>query len=75
MVVLRRHESENAKDTVENEANNGLKNDSGTISMARTMDPHSASSQFFINVNDNNFKLSNKMDEVIVFFEKLKEWI
>ncbi len=44
-----------AKDTVENEANNGLKNDSGTISMARTMDPHSASSQFFINVNDNNF--------------------
>lgn len=40
---------------VDNEANNGLKNDRGTIAMARTMDPHSASSQFFINVNDNAF--------------------
>ena len=35
---------------VKNEANNGLKNEVGTIAMARTMDPHSASSQFFINV-------------------------
>ena len=46
------------KDTrapVENEADNGLKNDTGTIAMARTMDPHSASAQFFINVKDNNF--------------------
>ncbi len=41
--------------SIENEADNGLKNDVGTIAMARTMDPHSASAQFFINVKDNNF--------------------
>ena len=40
---------------IENEANNGLKNDRGTIAMARTMDPHSATAQFFINVSDNDF--------------------
>ncbi len=40
---------------VENEANNGLKNTAGTIAMARTMDPHSATAQFFINVADNSF--------------------
>jgi peptidyl-prolyl cis-trans isomerase B (cyclophilin B) len=40
---------------IENEANNGLKNAIGTIAMARTNDPHSASSQFFINVADNSF--------------------
>jgi peptidyl-prolyl cis-trans isomerase B (cyclophilin B) len=40
---------------VENEAKNGLKNLAGTIAMARTMDPHSASSQFFINVSNNGF--------------------
>lgn len=40
---------------VENEANNGLKNDCYTIAMARTSEPHSASAQFFINVADNNF--------------------
>jgi peptidyl-prolyl cis-trans isomerase B (cyclophilin B) len=38
-----------------NEANNGLKNDNYTIAMARTNDPHSATAQFFINVNDNAF--------------------
>jgi peptidyl-prolyl cis-trans isomerase B (cyclophilin B) len=46
------------KDTgtpIENEADNGLKNNAGTIAMARTMDPHSATCQFFINVNDNAF--------------------
>lgn len=42
-----------APHTVENEADNGLSNDIGTIAMARTSDPHSASAQFFINVNDN----------------------
>lgn len=41
--------------TIQNEANNGLKNETGTIAMARTPDPHSASSQFFINVNNNEF--------------------
>jgi len=40
---------------IENEADNGLPNETGTIAMARTMDPHSASSQFFINVADNAF--------------------
>ena len=40
---------------IENEAANGLKNDAYTISMARTSEPHSASSQFFINVKDNAF--------------------
>ncbi|MEM8662067.1 MAG: peptidylprolyl isomerase [Pseudomonadota bacterium] len=40
---------------IENEADNGLKNDFGTIAMARTNDPHSATAQFFINVKDNDF--------------------
>ena len=40
---------------VKNEANNGLKNDVGTVAMARTMDPHSATAQFFINVKNNDF--------------------
>lgn len=40
---------------IQNEANTGLSNKIGTISMARTSDPHSASSQFFINVSDNLF--------------------
>ena len=44
-----------SKDPIQNEANNGLKNDRGTIAMARTMDPHSATAQFFINVSDNDF--------------------
>lgn len=43
------------KGTIKNEANNGLSNDAGTVAMARTQDPHSASAQFFINVSDNNF--------------------
>lgn len=42
-------------DPIENEANNGLKNDKYTIAMARTSDPHSATSQFFINVANNGF--------------------
>jgi peptidyl-prolyl cis-trans isomerase B (cyclophilin B) len=41
--------------TIENEANNGLKNDQYTIAMARTNEPHSASAQFFINVANNDF--------------------
>ena len=40
---------------IENEADNGLVNDTGTLAMARTADPHSATAQFFINVNDNGF--------------------
>ncbi|HQS02142.1 MAG: cyclophilin [Halothiobacillus sp. 24-54-40] len=40
---------------IQNEADNGLKNARGTIAMARTGDPHSATSQFFINLKDNGF--------------------
>ena len=40
---------------IQNEADNGLSNLTGTVAMARTSDPHSASSQFFINVGDNHF--------------------
>jgi len=43
------------REPVQNEANNGLKNDIYTVAMARTSAPHSASAQFFINVGDNDF--------------------
>jgi len=43
------------QDPIKNEADNGLKNETGTIAMARTSDPHSATAQFFINVADNDF--------------------
>ena len=42
------------RDSIENEADNGLSNDEGTIAMARTPAPHSASAQFFINVKNNS---------------------
>ena len=42
-------------DTIKNEADNGLKNARGTLAMARTNDPHSATAQFFINLADNDF--------------------
>ena len=43
------------RDCIENEADNGLQNRTGTLAMARTADPHSATSQFFINLSDNDF--------------------
>lgn len=43
------------RDPVENEADNGLKNERGSLAMARTQDPHSATAQFFINLADNGF--------------------
>ena len=43
------------RDPIKNEAKNGLSNRIGTVAMARTMDPHSATAQFFINVADNKF--------------------
>ena len=46
---------DNKLEPITNEANNGLRNDRGTIAMARTSDPHSATSQFFINHKDNDF--------------------
>ncbi|MCX9155146.1 peptidylprolyl isomerase [Niveibacterium sp. 24ML] len=48
-------EQKPTRETIENEANNGLKNARGTVAMARTQAPHSASAQFFINVADNEF--------------------
>lgn len=54
------------KDTqapIQNEANNGLKNDKYTVAMARTQDPHSATAQFFINVADNDF-LNHRSQDV-----------
>jgi peptidyl-prolyl cis-trans isomerase B (cyclophilin B) len=43
------------RESIENEANNGLGNKRGTLAMARTQEPHSASAQFFINLSDNDF--------------------
>ncbi len=48
-------DQKDTKDTIENEANNGVANEKGTIAMARTNAPHSATAQFFINVNNNDF--------------------
>ena len=48
-------EKKDKRPSIQNEADNGLSNDKYTIAMARTMEPHSASAQFFINVADNSF--------------------
>lgn len=48
-------EQKKTRDPIENEADNGLANLTGTLAMARTNDPHSATAQFFINVKDNAF--------------------
>jgi len=48
-------EQKKTRDQIENEADNGLQNVTGTLAMARTNDPHSATAQFFINVKDNSF--------------------
>jgi peptidyl-prolyl cis-trans isomerase B (cyclophilin B) len=48
-------EQKESKATIQNEANNGLVNNMGTVAMARTNEPHSATAQFFINVGDNTF--------------------
>jgi len=50
-----RYEKKPTNSPVENEADNGLKNTRGTVAMARTGDPHSATAQFFINFADNTF--------------------
>lgn len=56
---------DNKLQPIQNEANNGLRNDRGTIAMARTANPHSATSQFFINHVDNEFLnfRTNQVDE------------
>ncbi len=51
----KQYEQKKAHDPIPNEADNGLKNTRGTIAMARTNDPHSATAQFFINVVDSEF--------------------
>src|SRR5713101_882860 len=56
-------EQKPTKPSIKNEAGNGLKNDTGTLAMARTSDINSATSQFFINVNDNDF-LNHKDDSM-----------
>jgi peptidyl-prolyl cis-trans isomerase B (cyclophilin B) len=48
-------QQKSTQNTIENEADKGQKNKRGTIAMARTSDPHSATAQFFINVVDNDF--------------------
>lgn len=61
---------------IENEANNGVKNDRGTLAMARTSDPHSATSQFFINLKDNdflNFKSESKQGWGYTVFAKVTD--
>ncbi|WP_447798054.1 peptidylprolyl isomerase [Pseudomonas moraviensis] len=49
------NEKKDKRPSIQNEADNGLSNDKYTVAMARTMEPHSASAQFFINVADNTF--------------------
>ena len=49
------YKQKSTRDAIQNEAKNGLKNDIGTVAMARTSAPHSASAQFFINLKDNDF--------------------
>ncbi|MGY4677306.1 peptidylprolyl isomerase [Pasteurella sp. P03HT] len=62
----------NTRAPIQNEANNGLSNTRGTIAMARTSDPHSATAQFFINVADNTF-LDHRSKEL--FGKKVvQEW-
>ena len=61
------------KAPIVNEASNGLKNNRGTLAMARTSDPNSATSQFFINVADNNFLNRSTMDAGYAVFGKVVE--
>ena len=49
------YKQKKTRDPIENEAANGLKNDLGTVAMARTSAPHSASAQFFVNLKNNDF--------------------
>ena len=50
-----RMDEKETREPIKNEADNGVKNERGTIAMARTMEPHSSSAQFFINLVDNDF--------------------
>ncbi len=59
------------KDPIKNEANNGLKNNRGTVAMARTQDPDSATMQFFINHADNDFLNNSSRDAGYAVFAKV----
>ena len=59
------------KDSIQNESSNGLKNLRGTIAMARTNHPHSATSQFFINLKDNHFLDASMMNPGYAVFGKV----
>ena len=71
----RSYQQKKTRDPVRNEAERalkaGLKNDIGTVAMARTSNPHSATAQFFINVNDNTFLNSGARDEGYTVFGKV----
>ena len=71
----RGYQQKNTRDPIRNEAERalkaGLKNDIGTIAMARTSNPHSATAQFFINVSDNAFLNSGARDEGYTVFGKV----
>jgi peptidyl-prolyl cis-trans isomerase A (cyclophilin A)/peptidyl-prolyl cis-trans isomerase B (cyclophilin B) len=57
------YKQKSTRASVQNEAKNGLKNEPGTVAMARTSDPHSASAQFFINVKNNEFLNADKAQD------------
>ncbi len=69
-------QQKSVREPIQNEADNGLPNSIGTVAMARTMDPHSATAQFFINVSDNqflNFKGKNTQGWGYCVFGKVTE--
>ena len=70
-------EQKPTKPPIKNEADNGLKNDTGTLAMARTSDPDSATAQFFINVKDNDFLNRDKAQDGVGYavFGKVIEGI
>jgi cyclophilin family peptidyl-prolyl cis-trans isomerase len=67
------HKEKKTKDPIKNEASNGLSNKRGTLAMARTNDPDSASAQFFINVKDNKFLDKNEENPGYAVFGKVTE--
>jgi len=71
----RNYQQKKTRDPIRNEAERalkaGLKNDIGTIAMARTSNPHSATAQFFINVNDNTFLNAGARDEGYAVFGRV----
>lgn len=66
-------EKKKTNDPIKNEASNGLLNARGTLAMARTSDPHSATSQFFINVKDNKFLDKSETSDGYAVFGKVIE--